>query len=77
MALETTIWVKHLYRKYWDSVLKTYEFDTILPDILIDHGFADKNFEHLEKLSELSIEACIEMPLLPLTKSVKPKGWLI
>lgn len=77
MALETTLWVKHFYRKYWDSELKKYEFHLILPDILLDYGYADKNFEHLEKLSELSIAAGIKMPFSPLKKSVQPKGWLI
>lgn len=63
MALGTTIWIKKLYEKYWDSDLKEYDFREILPDILLNTGYADINFEHIDKLRELSISAGISKPL--------------
>lgn len=61
MALGTTIWIKKLYRKYFN--LNMYNFEAILPDTLFDVGYADKNCEHIEKLKELSNLAGINIPL--------------
>ncbi|XP_015363727.1 PREDICTED: putative ATP-dependent RNA helicase TDRD12 [Diuraphis noxia] len=63
MALGTTIWIQKLYEKYWDSNLKKYEFKEILPEILLNNGYADINFEHIDNLRELSISAGISKPL--------------
>jgi len=63
MALGTTIWIQKLYEKYWDSDLKKYDFREILPEILLNTGYADINFEHIDNLRELSISATISKPL--------------
>jgi len=63
MALGTTIWIKKMYEKYWDSDLKKYDFEEILPEILLNIGYADMNFEHIDNLTELSISAGIAEPL--------------
>lgn len=63
MALGTTIWIKKMYEKYWDSDLKKYDFGEILPEILLNIGYADMNFEHIDNLTELSISAGIADPL--------------
>ncbi|XP_060837177.1 putative ATP-dependent RNA helicase TDRD12 isoform X2 [Rhopalosiphum padi] len=63
MALGTTIWIKKLYEKYWDSDLKKYGFGEILPEVLFNIGYADINFEHIENLIEFSISAGIATPL--------------
>ncbi|XP_060864055.1 putative ATP-dependent RNA helicase TDRD12 isoform X2 [Metopolophium dirhodum] len=63
MALGTTIWIKKMYEKYWDSDLKKYGFEEILPEILLNTGYADMNFEHIDNLTELSISAGIAKPL--------------
>jgi len=63
MALGTTIWIQKLYEKYWDSDLKKYDFREILPEIVLNTGYADINFEHIDKLRELSISAGISQPL--------------
>lgn len=63
MALGTTIWIKKMYEKYWDSDLMKYDFVEILPEILLNIGYADMNFEHIDNLTELSISAGIAEPL--------------
>jgi len=63
MALGTSIWIKKMYEKYWDLDLKKYSFREILPEILLNSGYADMNFEHIENLTELSISAGIAKPL--------------
>lgn len=63
MALGTTIWINKLYEKYWDSDHKKYDFGEILPEILLNTGYADMNFEHIDNLTELSISAGISKPL--------------
>lgn len=62
MVLGTTIWIKKLYKKYWNSKLKTYAFETLLPDILFDAALADKNVDHLPNLLELCKLADIYLP---------------
>lgn len=63
MALGNTIWIKKLFRKFWHSKLKIYDFETILPDFLLSHGYADINSDHIENLSDMIISAGISMPL--------------
>jgi len=63
MALGTTVWISKLYEKYWDSDLKKYDFGEILPEILLNTGYADMNFEHIDNLTELSVSAGISKPL--------------
>lgn len=53
MALGTTIWINKLYKKYWNSKLKKYDFEVILPDTLFNIGYADLNNEHLKELKKL------------------------
>jgi len=64
MALGTTIWIKKLYKQFWNSKLKMYDFEAILPDILFNIGYADINNGHIEKLTELCISVGIDMPSL-------------
>lgn len=64
MALGTTIWIKKMYEKYWDTDLKKYGLREILPEILLNTGYADMNFEHIGNLTELSVSAGIAKPLL-------------
>ncbi|XP_025202131.1 putative ATP-dependent RNA helicase TDRD12 [Melanaphis sacchari] len=63
MALGTTIWIKKLYEKYWDTDSQKYGFGEILPEVLFNIGYADMNFEHIDNLRELSIAAGITKPL--------------
>lgn len=62
MALKNTIWINKLFKKFWNSKLKTYDYETILPDILLSSGYADINSDHLEILTNLAISAGINMP---------------
>ncbi|CAI6372649.1 unnamed protein product [Macrosiphum euphorbiae] len=64
MALGTTIWIKKMYEKSWDTDLKKYGLREILPEILLNTGYADMNFEHIGNLTELSVSAGIAKPLL-------------
>lgn len=64
MALGTTIWTKTIYRKYWHFKSKSYSTEEILPALLLDTGFADLNPEHIRSITELSILAGINKPLL-------------
>lgn len=63
MALGNTIWINKLFKKFWNSKLKTYDFETILPDILLSGGYADIYSDHFENLSDMIISAGISMPL--------------
>jgi hypothetical protein len=62
MALGTTLWIKKLYKKYWNSNLKQYDFIDILPGSLLNFGYADKNFDHITKLTDLCTAAGINLP---------------
>ncbi|XP_050427955.1 putative ATP-dependent RNA helicase TDRD12 [Adelges cooleyi] len=62
MALGTTVWMEHLYRKYWHAKKKIYVNELVLPDLLVDKGYADKNFDHIDKLVELSNSAQMNTP---------------
>ncbi|VVC30718.1 Hypothetical protein CINCED_3A002209 [Cinara cedri] len=62
MTLESTIWAKSIYRKYWDTKLKSYTIVEILPALLLNTGYANLNFDHIETIKELSISAGINTP---------------
>ncbi|XP_025420540.1 putative ATP-dependent RNA helicase TDRD12 isoform X2 [Sipha flava] len=62
MALGTTLWIKKLYKKNWNSNLKQYDFIDILPGSLLNFGYADKNFDHITKLTDLCTAAGINLP---------------
>ncbi|XP_050523372.1 putative ATP-dependent RNA helicase TDRD12 isoform X2 [Daktulosphaira vitifoliae] len=53
LTLGTTVWIENLFRKYWHSKKKLFHHELVLPDLLIDKGFGDMNYEHIEKLVEL------------------------
>lgn len=62
MALGTTLWINKLCKKYWNSNLKKYDFENILPDSLLNFGYADKHFDHIAKLTDLCNAAGINLP---------------
>lgn len=64
MAIGTNILMKKLYRKFWNPKLKMYDFEEILPDILLSNVYADMNFDHINKLTDLNVLAGIEVPSL-------------
>lgn len=64
MSLRTTIWVKQLYRKFWHPTLKMYKIEEVLPNILFDNGYADKNSEHVKNLIELCNSANISLQII-------------
>lgn len=63
MALGTTLWVNKLYKRFWNSMLQSYDVETILPDILFNVAVADINNEHIKNLTDLCVKANIEVPL--------------
>jgi len=65
--------VKKLYKKFLNPESKTYKFEPILPDILFNNGYADRNVEHIEKLTELCVLAGIETQLALNNIGVKEK----
>lgn len=67
MALGNTLWIKKLSKKYWNSNLKKDDIEDILPDFLLNIGYADKNFDHVSKLTELCNSVGINLP-----SSLKP-----
>lgn len=72
MALGTTILVNKIYRKYWVTKSNKYDFEAILPDLLLNFGYADLNLEHLGKLTELCTSAGIYLPP-PLKKNFESR----
>lgn len=62
MTLGSTIWAKYVYRKYWDTKLKSYTTEEILPALLLNTGYANLNPDHIITITNLSISAGINTP---------------